>query len=103
MYIDTISPLDRYTLGFDNTFDLSLFDHVQLVNGPEPPRPAIPSNNNDSSASRLPSFWTPDDVGTTEICIRKLSDLSVRFYPVYRTSCKIAVVQKEHPALSSRR
>ncbi len=91
MHIDTISPLDRYTLGFDNAFDPSLLDHVQLVNGPERQDTAFywsvidptghPSNN-EARASRLPSFWTPDDVGITGICIGKLSDLSVRVCPV---------------------
>lgn len=35
MHIDTIFPLDQYSLDFDNAFDPSLLDDVQLVNGLE--------------------------------------------------------------------
>ena len=49
-------------------------------------------------AGHLPSLWSPpSETDTTETCINKLSDLGVRLYLVYKTSCKIAAAQKELP------
>ncbi len=112
--IDPNFPWDQYELDSDNMFDPSLLADVPLGTGPELrdtslSSTTIPTNNPtthhpsnlDPYGSRLPNTWPTNDTDTTEICIQKLSDLSVRLYPVYRTSCRLAAAQKESPGTLS--
>ncbi|PQE06105.1 Nonribosomal peptide synthetase 14 protein [Rutstroemia sp. NJR-2017a BBW] len=43
----------------------------------------------------METLWPPKE-DSIEICIRQLSDLNARLYPVYKASCSFAEAQKSH-------
>jgi hypothetical protein len=57
--------------------------------------PSDPSSGPINQSNSLPSLWPPKE-DSIEICIRQLSDLNVRLYPVYKASCSFAEAQKSH-------
>ena len=63
-----------------------------------PPPPTHNSKVNNESWEDLPFINWPDqsNVDATETCIRQLSDLNVRLYPVYKTSCQFTGGQRMH-------
>ncbi|KAM3071621.1 hypothetical protein ACMFMG_009494 [Clarireedia jacksonii] len=65
---------------------------------PRVPHPLPNSNPNPRTvrqSSNLPSLWPPKS-DSVEICIRQLSDMNARLYPVYKASCSVAEAQKNH-------
>ena len=70
----------------------STADSLGLSSIPEP----LTVNNHESSAYPLPRL-SPPIVDETETCVRELSDLTVRLYPVYRMSWFITVSGQPNP------
>ena len=58
---------------------------------------SLPSTADDSSSTETLRLWPPPSADIIEVCIKQLSELSVRLYPVYRTSCLFANAQKANP------
>ncbi|KAL9093353.1 MAG: hypothetical protein Q9165_004094 [Trypethelium subeluteriae] len=54
-----------------------------------------PSNTHEPQLVKLPKLWPPH-ADITEICIRQLSDLNARLYPVYRTSRSFNPAQQKY-------
>ena len=115
MDIDINFPWNQYVLDDDNLFNPSLLADGPLGTGLELRDTPLSStlsptdnpathhspNNTKSYESHLPDIWPTNDADSTEICIQKLSDLSVRLYPVYTTSRRLAAAQKESPGTLS--
>ena len=111
--LDTSYPWDPNWLDLDSSFDFGLVTNAPPVAGPDYSNTAYLTtadpierltagitSTKDPSAGRLPNLWSPpSDTDTTETCIKQLSDLSVRLYLVYKTSCKLAAAQNEHPEI----
>ena len=110
---DTNYSWDPDLLDLDPSFDPGWNTNAPLVAGlecanttylpttdPTKAHPAGLISIEEPRSGRLPSLWSPpSSTDTTESCIKQLSDLSIRLYLVYKTSCKLAAAQEEHPGV----
>ena len=51
----------------------------------------------DASSAPVLKLWPPPNADAAEVCIKQLSEISLRLHPVYRTSCMFENAQKANP------